>query len=93
MTSTCHTAAYTHRVRVASLEQSVLRTAECVRNQGNGGEDSGTRTRWFWQKNHNHLHQMYQNLYEENLGEVLEFVDPSIQFAEKQEPATFLGLN
>ena len=27
------------------------------------------------------------------LGEVLEFVDPSIQFAEKQEPATFLGLN
>src|SRR5438876_476414 len=25
------------------------------------------------------------------LGEVLEFVDPSIQFAEKQEPATFLG--
>jgi hypothetical protein len=46
-----------------------------------------------WAKNYNHLRRTYQNLYEENLGEVLEFVDPSFQFAEKQEPATFLGLN
>jgi hypothetical protein len=48
---------------------------------------------WVLAKNYIQVHQTYQNLYEENLGEVLEFVDPSIQFAEKQEPATFLGLN
>ena len=71
---------------------SLVRTAECVRDQVNGGEYA-RHGFWVLPKNYNQLHQMYQNLYEENLGEVLEFVDPSIQFAEKQEPATFLGLN
>ena len=68
----------------------LLRTAECVRDQVNGGEYRGHGF-WVLAKNYNQLHQMYQNLYEESLGEVLEFVDPSSSSRKTKNVLLFWG--